>query len=61
MIPPYPRASMRVQMSAEMTFNDVAELVPYIAAVGVSHLYTSPILAAREGFLISIGSRLSKV
>ncbi|MDA3951882.1 MAG: malto-oligosyltrehalose synthase [Spirochaeta sp.] len=49
MIPPYPRASMRVQLSAEMTFRDVAGLVPYIADLGVSHLYTSPILAAREG------------
>lgn len=49
MIPPYPRATMRVQLSAAMTFRDVAGLIPYIADLGVSHLYTSPILAAREG------------
>ncbi|MFP4210741.1 MAG: malto-oligosyltrehalose synthase [Alkalispirochaeta sp.] len=49
MIPPYPRATYRLQLSAEMTFADAAGLVPYLSALGVSHLYTSPILAARRG------------
>ncbi len=49
MIPPYPRATMRLQLSSAMTFLDAASLVPYMADLGVSHLYTSPILAAREG------------
>jgi (1->4)-alpha-D-glucan 1-alpha-D-glucosylmutase len=32
-----------------MTFTDAAAVVPYLASLGVSHLYTSPILAARRG------------
>ncbi len=49
MIPLYPRATMRLQLSASMTFNDARNLIPYIASLGISHLYTSPVLAAREG------------
>jgi len=49
MIPPYPRATFRLQLSADMTFTDAAALVPYLSSLGVSHLYTSPILAARTG------------
>lgn len=49
MIPPFPRATMRLQLSSSMTFQDASDLVPYMASIGISHLYTSPILAAREG------------
>lgn len=48
-IPPYPRATYRLQLSRKMNFVASAELVPYLADLGVSHLYTSPILAARSG------------
>jgi malto-oligosyltrehalose synthase len=40
---------MRLQLHREFTFADAAGLVPYMAALGVSHLYSSPILAARAG------------
>ncbi len=44
-----PRATYRVQLHREFTFNDAAALVPYLARLGVSHLYCSPFLRARAG------------
>jgi (1->4)-alpha-D-glucan 1-alpha-D-glucosylmutase len=44
-----PRATMRLQLHRGFTFDDAAALVPYFAALGVSHLYLSPILTARAG------------
>ena len=44
-----PRATMRLQLHREFTFADATRLVPYMAALGISHLYSSPILAARAG------------
>ena len=44
-----PRATYRVQLNAGFTFNDAANIVPYLARLGISHLYTSPILKARPG------------
>jgi (1->4)-alpha-D-glucan 1-alpha-D-glucosylmutase len=43
------RATMRLQLHRDFTFSDATNLVPYIALLGVSHLYASPILAARPG------------
>ena len=40
---------MRLQLHAGFTFADAARLVPYLASLGVSHLYASPILTARAG------------
>ena len=48
-ISPYPRATMRLQFSTSFPFSAAADLVPDLAAMGISHLYASPILAAREG------------
>lgn len=48
-IPPFPRATYRVQLSADFSFSDAAGIVPYLARLGVSHLYASPVLAARAG------------
>jgi len=42
-----PRATMRLQLHAGFTFADAEAVVPYMAALGVSHLYASPILTAR--------------
>jgi len=42
-------ATYRLQMHAGFTFRDAAALVPYLDSLGVSHLYLSPILAARAG------------
>src|SRR3569623_1510953 len=44
-----PRATYRVQLHRDFTFADVAALVPYLAALGISHLYCSPYLRARPG------------
>jgi len=44
-----PRATIRLQLHAGFTFADAATLLPYIAALGVSHVYASPIMTARPG------------
>ncbi|WIM12641.1 malto-oligosyltrehalose synthase [Enhydrobacter sp.] len=44
-----PRATLRLQFHKDFTFADAERLVPYMAALGVSHLYASPITAARAG------------
>ena len=44
-----PRATYRVQLHRGFTFRDATAIVPYLAALGVSHLYTSPFLKARPG------------
>jgi (1->4)-alpha-D-glucan 1-alpha-D-glucosylmutase len=46
-----PRATYRMQFNAGFTFRDATELVPYLAALGVSDLYASPYLKARPGSL----------
>ncbi len=47
--PPPIRATYRLQFHRGFTFSDAAALVPYLAALGVSHLYASPITEARPG------------
>ncbi|MGK2948841.1 MAG: malto-oligosyltrehalose synthase [Acidimicrobiales bacterium] len=44
-----PLATYRLQLRRELTFDDAARLVPQLAALGVSHLYASPILASVPG------------
>ncbi len=44
-----PTATYRVQFHAGFTFDDAAALAPYWAALGISHLYASPIATARQG------------
>ncbi len=44
-----PRATYRVQLHAGFTFDDAREVVPYLARLGISHLYTSPILQSAPG------------
>ena len=44
-----PRATYRFQFNKSFTFNDAAKLVPYLAKLGISHCYASPLLQAREG------------
>ncbi|GAA0769310.1 malto-oligosyltrehalose synthase [Ideonella azotifigens] len=44
-----PRATYRIQFHAGMRFTEVARRVPYLKALGVSHLYASPYLKARAG------------
>jgi (1->4)-alpha-D-glucan 1-alpha-D-glucosylmutase len=44
-----PRATYRVQLNAGFTFRDATAIVPYLAALGVSHVYCSPYFRARAG------------
>ena len=44
-----PTATYRLQLHAGFTFQDATELVPYLAQLGISDLYLSPILMARPG------------
>src|SRR5882757_5505524 len=44
-----PSATYRVQLQPGFTFADTAAAVPYLAALGVSHLHLSPVLAAVPG------------
>ena len=44
-----PRATYRLQFNAGFTFRDAADLVPYLAELGVGDLYASPYMKARPG------------
>jgi len=46
-----PRATLRLQFHKGFTFADATRLVPYFSALGISHVYASPILTARPGSL----------
>ena len=43
------RATYRLQFHKDFTFADARAQVPYLADLGISHLYASPILMARAG------------
>lgn len=47
--PPAPRATYRLQFNAGFRFEDARRIVPYLAALGVSHVYASPVFMARAG------------
>jgi hypothetical protein len=47
MIPP--RATYRLQLTAAFGFREAQALAPYLARLGVSHVYLCPILKARPG------------
>ena len=54
MTPPWPtvpRATYRLQFHAGFGFADAQAIVPYLANLGISHLYASPITMARPGSL----------
>ncbi len=44
-----PRATYRLQLHAGFGFRDAAAIAPYLARLGVSHVYLSPIFKARPG------------
>ncbi|MFD1330528.1 malto-oligosyltrehalose synthase [Methylopila musalis] len=44
-----PRATMRLQFHKDFPFADAIPLVGYLKRLGISHLYSSPILTARAG------------
>lgn len=58
------RCTYRVQLNASFGFDQAAEVADYLAALGVSHLYTSPYLQAapgsQHGYDVVDHSRLSE-
>jgi len=45
----FPIATYRLQLTADFNFEKAAEIVPYLKALGISHLYASPFMMARKG------------
>lgn len=43
------RATVRLQLHADFTLDDAAAQLDYFADLGISHIYTSPLLRARPG------------
>ena len=43
------RATYRLQLGPSLGFREARALIPYLAELGVSHLYLSPLLQARHG------------
>src|SRR6185436_345264 len=44
-----PDATYRIQLHKDFRFADAIKLIPYLARLGISHLYSSPFLKARPG------------
>ncbi len=44
-----PTSTYRLQLTGEFGFAEAAAVVPYLASLGVSHLYLSPVLQAAPG------------
>ncbi|MCB9959863.1 MAG: malto-oligosyltrehalose synthase [Rhodospirillaceae bacterium] len=47
--PAIPRATYRLQLHAGFDLDAAAAIVPYLAELGISHVYASPFLTARPG------------
>jgi len=46
---PQPLATYRLQLHKGFRFRDAADLAPYLAELGLSHIYTSPVMKAAPG------------
>jgi (1->4)-alpha-D-glucan 1-alpha-D-glucosylmutase len=44
-----PLSTYRLQFNRDFTFAQATEIIPYLAALGISHCYASPYLRARAG------------
>src|SRR3984957_6672729 len=44
-----PSATYRVQLNQDFRFADAIKILDYLHALGISHLYVSPVLASRKG------------
>jgi len=44
-----PKATYRIQLNAEFPFKKAQEIVSYLQALGISHVFASPIFQARSG------------
>jgi (1->4)-alpha-D-glucan 1-alpha-D-glucosylmutase len=49
MPPAIPIATYRLQLTADFGFEPAAEIVPYLSALGITHLYASPFMRSRKG------------
>ncbi|WP_027524671.1 malto-oligosyltrehalose synthase [Bradyrhizobium sp. Ec3.3] len=49
MPPSIPLATYRLQFAADFNFDDAATVVPYLRALGITHVYASPLMKARKG------------
>ncbi|MDE2065551.1 MAG: malto-oligosyltrehalose synthase, partial [Bradyrhizobium sp.] len=49
MVPAIPLATYRLQLTANFDFDAASAIVPYLKALGISHLYASPFTKARKG------------
>jgi (1->4)-alpha-D-glucan 1-alpha-D-glucosylmutase len=49
MVAEIPTSTYRLQLTGAFGFDAAAALVPYLKALGVTHLYSSPFLKARAG------------
>jgi len=49
MPPAIPIATYRLQLTADFDFDAAAAVVPYLKALGISHVYASPFMKARKG------------
>ena len=47
--PRVPLSTYRLQFNRDFTFAQATRIVPYLAALGISHCYASPYLRARPG------------
>ena len=44
-----PTATYRLQLTADFNFDAAAAVIPYLKALGISHLYASPFMKSRQG------------
>ncbi|MGH6717010.1 MAG: alpha-amylase family glycosyl hydrolase, partial [Bradyrhizobium sp.] len=49
MPPSIPLATYRLQLTGDFDFSKAAAIVPYLKALGITHLYASPFMKARRG------------
>jgi (1->4)-alpha-D-glucan 1-alpha-D-glucosylmutase len=49
MAPAIPVATYRLQLTADFDFEKAAHVVPYLKALGITHLYASPFMKSRKG------------
>jgi (1->4)-alpha-D-glucan 1-alpha-D-glucosylmutase len=46
-----PSATYRIQLNHTFGFRDLSRIIPYLAELGISHVYASPIFKAKKGSL----------
>src|ERR1700750_787937 len=49
MPPSIPIATYRLQLTKDFDFDHAAQVVPYLKALGITHLYASPFMKSRKG------------